>query len=83
MSRDERKAQLIKHGLSSEAADEYLNYWDKHDAQLSRLECPKCGGKLTKKLDPRQAGIRPGGTTWFNYRCSSCKYLCDKAEAEN
>lgn len=37
---------------------------------IQQLECAVCGSKMTRTLDPRQAGACPIGHEWVNYRCT-------------
>ena len=50
-----------------------------HEA-LDNSMCPTCGSPLARRVDARQSGVRPEGTTWVNYRCGACGYGCDRPE---
>lgn len=43
---------------------------------IRRGECPQCGRGTRGTLDPRQAGEKPEGASWFNYRCP-CGFAVD------
>lgn len=37
---------------------------------IQQLECAVCGSKVSRTVDPRQAGVCPIGYEWVNYRCT-------------
>lgn len=53
------------------------------DGCIDRRECPDCGGKLTRRLDPRQAGMCELAGTWYNYHCPACGCRADRKEEPN
>ena len=51
------------------------------DAKIDAGVCPRCGGTLTRTLDPRQAGSTEVAGKWFNYRCvAKCGWMADRCE---
>ena len=51
------------------------------DAKIDAGICPRCGGFISKALDPRQAGATEIAGKWFNYRCiSRCGWFVDRCE---
>lgn len=49
---------------------------------FDRETCPDCGKKVTRQVDPRQAGPKPFPGTWVNYRCE-CGYARDYVEDDD
>jgi len=79
-------ARLREHlkagGLSDAETEEYIEDARKLTECLDKRECPECKGKLSRKLDPRQAGPTSCAGSWFNYKCS-CGYIVDRIEEPN
>ena len=67
-------------GYPKSYVDEFVRGQREEDENLARLECPRCSGPVTRKLDDRQQGPHgfPGGE-WYNYRCG-CGYMMDRVE---
>jgi hypothetical protein len=51
---------------------------DARQNELDNRTCPSCGGLLSREVDFRQDGYKPGGT-WVKYRCR-CGFMMDRAE---
>lgn len=76
--------ELENPGFSPSEWEIFIEDTVREHASLDRRECPKCGGALSRSLDPRQAGptsLGPG-TLWFNYTCGSCPWFGDRKERE-
>ncbi len=77
------RADAKESGMSEAEVEEGLAKMVSDDAKLDRCECLKCGGKLTRTLDPRQDGDAFGHGEWFNYNCAACGFHVDRAEGAN
>ena len=70
---------LIKAGVSEKEADRLIDAQLEEDRHIVNGDCPKCGNRLTRKLDACQAGPTSVSGKWFNYRCD-CGFLLDRVE---
>lgn len=53
------------------------------DEKIDAGICPRCGSKITRMEDPRQAGPTEVAGKWFNYRCGNpraCGWFADRCE---
>jgi hypothetical protein len=71
---------LRRSGLPEERVASVLAEMRRETACLDAGECPKCGARLARRLDPRQAGCSNLPGDWHNYRCAGCGYACDRKE---
>jgi hypothetical protein len=67
-------------GLDPKEIEDAIAELQRESDCLDRGECPKCGGKVTRTLDPRQVGLSEVSGAWFNYRCGCGKLLVDRKE---
>lgn len=68
-------------GVSAVEIDRVIENMKIEDAKIDASICPRCGSKLTRALDPRQAGSTEVAGKWFNYRCTAkCGWLFDRCE---
>ena len=89
VDRYERYRQMALQGGSNVIeVEEAIALMTREDECLDRSECPRCGGRVTDRVDVRQAGIsmdagKPG-RVWINYRCEkpyeTCGFGLDRLE---
>jgi len=60
---------LREHGVSEDEIEKAVAYQERIAKMCADLICMVCGGPMTRKLDPRQAGAPPGSRVFYNYRC--------------
>lgn len=77
---DDLRHYLKAGGLSEADINAYVLESRREDEHLDRCECPKCGARVVRKLDDRQAGVSQIAGKWFSYRCVSCPYWIDRKE---
>jgi hypothetical protein len=75
-------AESLESGMDPKEADALVAYQERLAACADRLECSECGGVLTKKVDPRQAGPSEIQGVWHNFRCTACGHFFDRCEPE-
>lgn len=80
MRRQQLLLQLVAAGWSRENADRLADEADKTHSALDTMTCPNCNGRVSRELDPRQAGPKPHGTRWYKYRCP-CGLMVDRPES--
>lgn len=74
---------LLDNGATPEGAERIIAEQLRQEAHVDNMICPGCGGKLTRRLDPRQAGpVIVDGGRWHNYRCP-CGFAVDRHEVVN
>jgi len=76
----ERYYQFLLRHVSPEEAKAAVAKMRTEDDDLDRGICPRCGKKVTRRCDGRQEGPSEIAGFWYNYRCSFCKYMCDRKE---
>lgn len=81
MSEARYREALLAGGCTEEEADRLVAEAKRQAACADRLECHVCAGRLTKKIDERQAGLSDVSGVWFNYRCTKCGAFFDRKEA--
>lgn len=80
---DNYRAGLLAGGASETDAHKAVEEMRAEDAKIDAGVCPKCGSKITRIEDPRQAGSTGIAGRWFNYRCGnprSCGWFADRCE---
>lgn len=80
LAEEEYVQHLRDCGYSSQEITDYLVERHHVAGRLAAKICPTCDIPLSVQVDPRQAGPKPEGTTWVNYRCSKCRLMIDRAE---
>lgn len=83
MTRAELERLLRAAGKTHQEIAELFAEHDHVTGCLDRKCCPQCGAPLTRTLDTRQDGDTFGYGLWFNYRCTGCGYMVDRAEEAN
>lgn len=77
---DEYKKALLDGGAPPDKVESVIADMKAEDAKIATGTCPSCGLKLTRTLDPRQAGPTAVAGKWFKYRCTGCRWFADKCE---
>ena len=67
-------------GVNQDAVEREISNMKAEDAKLEARVCYRCGSKITKTLDPRQAGPTEIAGKWFKYRCTECPYFAERCE---
>lgn len=74
---DNYRARLIQAGASAEDAQRQVEQDHAERSAVERGECPRCHRPITPIRDPRQSGPSPVKGTWYQVRCSNCRYMAD------
>lgn len=77
------RTSLLDLGISETDANKAVEEMRAEDAKIDAGVCPKCGSKITRIEDPRQAGPTKIAGKWFNYRCGNpraCGWFADRCE---
>jgi hypothetical protein len=78
---DSYRRSLIAGGIPESEVDREIAIAKAEDAKIDACVCPRCGAKLTRVEDPRQAGPTELAGKWFNYRCTRrCGWFADRCE---
>ena len=72
---------LLEGGAPADEVEAVIADMKAEDAKIDAGICPRCGGFISKALDPRQAGPTEIAGKWFNYRCiARCGWFVDRCE---
>lgn len=78
---DSFRAHALEGGVPADAVERAIDEMKAEGAKIDAGICPSCGSKLTRTLDPRQAGPTELAGKWFNYRCTErCGWFADRCE---
>jgi hypothetical protein len=77
---DDYRRRCLEGGLDAKEIEAAIAEMKREGACLDRLECPKCGARCTRTIDPRQVGLSDVPGAWFKYRCGCGKLLLDRKE---
>ena len=78
---DSFREHALAGGASASEVDDIIEVMKAEGEKIDALICPNCGSKLTRTLDPRQAGETEIAGKWFNYRCTRrCGWFADRCE---
>ena len=72
---------LLDGGAPISEIDRVIEHMKAEDEKIDAGICPGCRSKITRTLDPRQAGSTEVAGKWFNYRCvAKCGWFIDRCE---
>jgi len=75
------RERALAAGASVDEVDAEIAFMEAEDEKINARVCPRCGSKLTRNLDSRQAGPTEVAGKWFNYRCTAmCGWFADRCE---